>query len=116
MDEIVAALTGIEYPATRQQLIEAALAGSAPPEVVHRLEALTKERYQDVDELEWELHQSRAETNPSLVAITPEPCEECGFLKTPGKPHSCIEEKARFAETANDLTDEFETQDEGRGS
>jgi hypothetical protein len=35
-------------------------------------------------------------------------------MVVPGKPHSCIEEKALFAESANKLTDEFETLDESR--
>jgi hypothetical protein len=43
-----------------------------------------------------------------------EPCEHCGFMVVPGKPHSCIEEKALFAESANKLTDEFEILDETR--
>jgi hypothetical protein len=114
MDEIWAALKDVIYPASRQQLIDAAIATDAPHDLVHRLEALPEERYVNADELARDLVHTRATSNPALVAIQAEPCPQCGFMMVPGKPHSCIEEKARFAESANKVTDEFEILDEGR--
>jgi hypothetical protein len=54
----------------------------------------------------------RPETNSSVVAITAEVCERCGFPRTAGESHSCIEEKALFAESANGVTGTFERIDE----
>jgi hypothetical protein len=114
MDEIWAVLNDVTYPASRQDLIDSAIAADAPHDLVHRLEALPEDRYENADNLGRDLSRSRAASNPALVAIMAEPCEHCGFLVVPGKPHSCIEEKALFAESANKLTDEFEILDEGR--
>jgi hypothetical protein len=114
MDEIWAVLNDVTYPATRQDLIDSAIAAAAPHDLVHRLEALPEDHYANADDLGRDLSRSRAASNPALVALVAEPCEHCGFMVVPGKPHSCIEEKALFAESANKLTDEFEILDEGR--
>jgi hypothetical protein len=114
MDEIWAVLNDVTYPASRQDLIDSAIAADAPHDLVHRLEALPEDHYANADDLGRDLSRSRAASNPALVALVPEPCEHCGFMVVPGKPHSCIEEKALFAESANKLTDEFEILDEGR--
>ena len=114
MDEIWAVLKDVTYPASRQDLIDSAIAADAPHDLVHRLEALPEDHYANADDLGRDLSRSRAASNPALVALVAEPCEHCGFLVVPGKPHSCIEEKALFAESANKLTDEFEILDEGR--
>ena len=52
------------------------------------------------------------ESNPSVVAITAEVCERCGFPRTAGESHSCVEQKALFAESVNGVTDTFERFDE----
>jgi hypothetical protein len=114
MDEIWGVLNDVNYPASRQDLIDSAIAADAPHDLVHRLEALPEDRYETADDLGRDLARSRAGSNPALVAIMAEPCEHCGFMVVPGKPHSCIEEKALFAESANKLTDEFEILDETR--
>jgi len=114
MDEIWAVLNDVTYPTSRQDLIDSAIAADAPHDHVHRLEALPADRYENADDLGRDLSRSRAGSNPALVAIMAEPCEQCGFMVVPGKPHSCIEEKALFAESANKLTDEFEILDETR--
>jgi hypothetical protein len=114
MDEIWTVLNDVTYPASRQDLIDSAIAADAPHELVHRLEALPEDRYANADDLGRDLSRTRAGSNPALVAIIAEPCEHCGFMVLPGKPHSCIEEKALFAESANKLTDEFEILDETR--
>lgn len=54
----------------------------------------------------------RAESNQSVVAIIAEPCERCGFPRTAGEAHSCLEEKALFAESVNGVTSTFERFDE----
>ena len=54
----------------------------------------------------------RVETNESIVAITHEACEDCGFPRTAGESHSCVEEKALFTESANAVTATFERIDE----
>src|SRR5207247_2499983 len=59
-----------------------------------------------------ELVYRRADSNPGLVAISAEVCESCGFARTPGEPHSCIEEKALFSDSVNAVTAEFERFDE----
>jgi hypothetical protein len=112
MDEIWTALNDVTFPASREQLVEAATAAGARPEIVSRLETLPREHYADQDELGRHLVRSRAESNTGLVTISAEVCESCGFPRYPGKPHSCIEEKARFAESAQSVTDEFEIPDE----
>jgi hypothetical protein len=114
MDEIWAVLNEVTYPASRQDLIDRAIAADARHDLVHRLEALPEDRYENADDLGRDLSRSRAGSNPALVAIVAEPCPHCGFMVVPGKPHSCIEEKALFAESANKLTDEFEILDERR--
>lgn len=113
MDEIWSVLENVSYPATKTQLVEHATAAGARPDQVERLEALSAESYADEDQLGRSLARTRAGSNPGLVAITPEPCEQCGFPRMPGEPHSCVEEKARFAETVQTITDEFETFDDG---
>jgi hypothetical protein len=69
---------------------------------------LPADRYESADEVARDLVRRRAESNPSLVAITAEPCPDCGFPRVPGQAHSCVEEKARFAESANAMTDRFD--------
>lgn len=105
----------MRYPAAKTTLIEAATRAGAPPEYLQRIEDLEQDRYEDADSLGRELARSRAASNPSMVALTPEPCPNCGFLRVPGEEHSCIDEKARFAETVRSTTDEFETPDESGG-
>jgi hypothetical protein len=48
-------LTGVEYPATKEQLIDAALEANAPQEAVERLQQLSHEQYESAAELEAEL-------------------------------------------------------------
>jgi hypothetical protein len=52
-------LTGVEYPATKEQLIDAAVAASAPQEALERLQQLSKEQYESLAELEGELADGR---------------------------------------------------------
>lgn len=101
----------VEYPAAKSQLVEVARAAGAPPEFVERLEQLEQDRYEDADSLGRELSRSRASSNPSMVALNPEPCEKCGFLRMPGEEHSCLEEKAQFADGVKSISDEFDTID-----
>ena len=114
-DELTALLEHVAYPTTKAELIAAAAERRLPTAILERLEALPGGRIEDRDQVGRALAKSRASSNPSLVAIMAEPCEKCGFLRKPGEPHSCIEEKARFAESANSVTDEFDTLEEGRG-
>lgn len=116
MDEIWTALENVSYPATKAELISHALTVNARHGLVERLERLPHERYENADELGLVLSSSRAESNPSMVTISAEPCEKCGFPIVPGEPHSCIEEKARFAESVQKVTDEFEIIDDGQTS
>jgi hypothetical protein len=113
-DELMALLQQVPYPTTKVELIAAATGRNLPAAILERLEALPGEPFEHPDEVGRALAKSRASSNPTLVAITAEPCEKCGFPRKPGEPHSCIEEKARFAESANSVTDEFDTLDEGR--
>jgi hypothetical protein len=53
-------LTGVEYPATKEQLIDAAVAADAPQEALERLQQLSKEQYEGAEELERELSDERA--------------------------------------------------------
>jgi hypothetical protein len=48
-------LTGVEYPATKEQLIDAAVEANAPQETVERLQQLSHEQYASAAELEAEL-------------------------------------------------------------
>jgi hypothetical protein len=114
MDELLGTLGDVAYPATKDELIAAAFAGGASEEALVRLKALDGDSYDNADQVGRALVRSRASSNPSLVAIVPEPCPECGFLKMPGEPHSCIEEKARFADSVQSVTDEFNTLDDRR--
>lgn len=108
MDELFAALDTLDYPATREQLSDRLAAAGADAPTLARVDALPNERYHSADEVKEDLFRTRAESNPSLVAISAEPCPDCGFPRMPGEPHSCIEEKARFADGARSVTDEFE--------
>lgn len=108
MDELLAALGELDYPATREQLIDRLAARGAESATLARIEALRKERYDSAEEVSQDLVRRRAESNASLVAISAEPCPSCGFPRMPGEPHSCVEEKARFADGARSVTDEFE--------
>lgn len=109
-------LDAVSYPAVKSTLVEAAIQAGAPPEFLQRIEDLEQDRYEDADSLGRELSRSRAASNPSMVALTPEPCPTCGFLRVPGEDHSCLDEKAGFAEGVRSITDEFETLDERPGS
>jgi hypothetical protein len=53
-------LTGVEYPATKEQLIDAAVAADAPQEALERLQQLSKEQYEGAEELERELSDDAA--------------------------------------------------------
>jgi hypothetical protein len=48
-------LTGVDYPATKEELIDAAVEADAPQEAVERLQQLSREQYESVAELEAEL-------------------------------------------------------------
>jgi hypothetical protein len=113
-DAINALLESVSYPTTKRELLAAATARHLAPAVLERLAALPGGHLADPDDVGHALARSRAASNPALVAITAEPCEICGFPRRPGEPHSCIEEKARFAESANSVTDEFEILDDSR--
>lgn len=106
MEELFATLDKLDYPITREHLIERVAAGGADSATLARLEALPKQRYDSVEEVSRDLFRRRAESNPSLVTINAEPCPNCGFARLPGQPHSCIEEKARFADGARSVTGE----------
>ena len=114
-DAITALLQQVAYPTTKAELIGAAAERNLPAAILERLEALPDGHIEHPDQVGRALAKSRASSNPTLVAIIAEPCEKCGFLRKPGEPHSCIEEKARFAESANSVTDEFDTLDGRRG-
>ena len=116
MDEIWTVLENVSYPATKAELISHVLAADARHGLVERLEHLPQGRYENADELGLALSSTRAESNPAMVAIKAEPCEKCGFPIVPGEAHSCIEEKARFAESVQKVTDEFEIIDDGQTS
>jgi uncharacterized protein DUF2795 len=109
-----AVLQDVRYPAVKQDLIDKAAAAGAREDLMSRLGLLPDTPFEDDAQLGRALARTRAASNPALVAITAEPCEHCGFPVVPGRAHSCIEEKALFAESANDVTDEFETLDERR--
>jgi hypothetical protein len=109
MEELLEALQHVSYPATRQELIEALAAGDPSDATRARLESLPGEQYDNADEVARDLVRRRAESNPSLVTISAEPCPDCGFPRIPGQVHSCVEEKARFAESANAVTDQFDS-------
>ena len=107
LDDVTEHLLQVEFPASRQELVEAVRGAGAPPALISRIEALGRDRYDDIESVRRDLVARRAESNPALVAITAEVCEECGFPRAPGEPHSCVEEKARFAESVRSVTDEF---------
>jgi uncharacterized protein DUF2795 len=113
-DAMSALLASASYPTSKRELIAAATERHLAPAVVERLAALPSGQLADSGAVGRALAKSRASSNPALVAITAEPCEHCGFPRRPGEPHSCIEEKARFAESANSVTDEFEILDDTR--
>jgi hypothetical protein len=116
MDEIWTVLENVSFPATKAEIIGHVIAADARHGLVERIEHLPQDRYETADELGRALSSTRAESNPALVAITAEPCENCGFPIVPGEPHSCIEEKARFAESVQGVTEEFEVIDDGETS
>jgi hypothetical protein len=55
MDQITRYLEGVEYPATKEDLIDAAVEAEAPQAVVERLQQLSQEQYEDAGELQHEL-------------------------------------------------------------
>ena len=116
MDDIEPHLQNVQFPAGRHELIDAAREAGAPTALISRLEALGDRQYSNVEAVRQGLMRRRAESNPGLVAIAAEVCEQCGFPRMPGKPHSCIEEKARFAESAQAVTDEFDLIDDAADS
>jgi hypothetical protein len=115
VDEIWTVLEGVAYPAEREALIASATAAGAREDLLYRLNALPDTTFNDADHLGRALARTRAASNPALVSIAALPCEHCGFPVISGQPHSCIEEKARFAESVQNITDEFETLDDQRG-
>jgi hypothetical protein len=113
MEDILALLERVKYPASRRDLINAAIAGDLTVGSVARLRSLDRDKYYETaDEVSDAIVGRRAESNPSVVAITAEVCERCGFPRTPGEAHSCVEEKALFAESVNGVTDAFDRIDE----
>jgi Protein of unknown function (DUF2795) len=112
MEDILVLLERVDFPATRQDLIDAAAKRDLPLAMVARLHPLESRRYEDADDVADDLFGCRAESNPSDVAITAEACERWGFPRTAGEWHSCIEEKALFAESVNAATGTFERFDE----
>lgn len=113
-DHVTTLLQTVVFPTSKPELIAAAADLGLPEEILDRIEALPGGRLGDADEVGRLLSKSRASSNPALVAITSEPCPDCGFPRRHGEPHSCIEEKARFADSVNKVTDEFEVLDENR--
>jgi hypothetical protein len=113
-DAITALLESVSYPTAKRELIAAATERDLASAVVEWLAALPDEQLADPGAVGRALAKSRASSNPALVAVTAEPCEHCGFPRRPGEPHSCIEEKARFAESANSVTEEFQGLDDTR--
>ena len=104
MEDIVVLLGRVVYPATRQDLIDAAAASDLPLAVA-RLDSLDdSRRYADAEEASDAIFGRRAESNPAVVAVIPDICEDCGFARRPGEPHSCIEEKALFAESVDSVS------------
>src|SRR4051794_7465337 len=99
VDEIWAVLEDVSYPVDRDALIAHATGAGAGDEVLARLQALPARTFDDADHLGRALVRTRAESNSSFVSIQAEPCPNCGFPVVPGEAHSCIEEKARFAES-----------------
>ena len=108
-------LEDLSYPVTKDGLLEAAATANAGRDLIESLELLPNRSFGDADDLGRALRRSRATTNPGIVAINAVPCENCGFPVVPGKPHSCIEEKALFAESVQNVTDEFDSIDGGHG-
>jgi anti-sigma regulatory factor (Ser/Thr protein kinase) len=112
LGDVWTVLQGVAYPAARDEIVAAALAAAGTTSVSTRLEGLDHESYDDAEAACLELVYRRAESNPGLVAIRAEVCERCGFARTPGEPHSCIEEKALFSESVNAVTAAFDRFDE----
>jgi Protein of unknown function (DUF2795) len=52
MEDVTRYLDAVHYPATKQELVEAAIAADAPQEAVERLQALTREQYDEPGEVE----------------------------------------------------------------
>jgi hypothetical protein len=52
MEPIRTYLEGVEFPATKQDLIEAADDGDAPQEVIEALQAIDGEQFAGLDEVE----------------------------------------------------------------
>jgi hypothetical protein len=112
-DDMTQLLAKVPYPTGRDALLAAAHDDDAPTTVIARLEALDGDKeYATVEAVERALSKRRAESNPALVSVVAEVCETCGFMKVPGEPHSCIEEKAQFADAVQAITDEFESIDD----
>jgi hypothetical protein len=49
--EIHSYLDGVDYPATKDELITTAEAGGAPDEVLARLQAMSGEQFEDAEEV-----------------------------------------------------------------
>src|SRR3954465_2179620 len=112
LSDVWTVLQGVGYPATRGEIVGAALDAAAVRSVVTRLQGLDHESYEDAEAACLELVYRRAEMNTGLVAITAEVCERCGYASPPGEVPSCIEERAVFSEAANAVTAAFERFDE----
>ena len=113
-DHVTTLLGTVIFPTTKPELLATAIDLGLPEAILDRIDSLPTGPLDNADAVGRELAKTRASSNPSMVAITAEPCPDCGFPRRPGEPHSCIEEKARFADSANKVTDEFEILDEKR--
>ncbi|MFL5912217.1 MAG: ATP-binding protein [Gaiellaceae bacterium] len=71
IDEVWQALQHFSYPATRQCILDMAIAGHTPMTIVARLEGLRRERYENAEEVSLDLVVRRAEGNTALVSLTP---------------------------------------------
>jgi len=111
LSDVWTILQGVGYPATRDEIVAAAVAAAASPAEVTRLEGLDHESYESAEAACPELVYRRAESNPGLVVISPDVCAGCGFLRTPGERHSCTDEKALFFDSVNGVTATFERMD-----
>jgi hypothetical protein len=61
MEHITRYLEGVEYPATKEELIDAAIEADAPQDVVERLQQLSREQYDGLGELDTELEEEEAD-------------------------------------------------------
>lgn len=55
MDDLSDLLGGVDFPATKEELIDAAVESDAPQQLIERLQTLGREQYETPAELEQEL-------------------------------------------------------------